>query len=314
MYQDPELLLNEDIFTEWKEEHSALFSKHVLVLQHRLHELPHFKRENLINLIENAPRSVIDLVRPGPVGTKRYDWRRGSTENASGEEILTAIDKGRFWISLQALETWDEDYARLSAKIFKDISMHVPGFESFKHKTGMLISSPGAQVYYHSDIPGQSLWQIQGKKSIYIYPNSEPFLKDEQLESMFLGLTEEEIEYQSWFDNYAEKVVLEPGQMAHWPLNGPHRVENHDVVNISLTTEHFTKEIRDFYAITYANGLLRSLGISPSRHSIGGTKYAKLAIAAGHKFLLRKMFANKSPKAAQDFKLNLNKPDLFEDI
>ena len=66
--------------------------------------------------------------------------------------------------------------------------------------------------------------------------------------------------------------------MLHWPLNGPHRVENHDMVNISVTTEHFTKEIRDFYAIVYANGLLRRLGISPSRYSAGGAKYAK----AGH--------------------------------
>lgn len=314
MYQDPELLLREDIFTEWKEEYSDLFSKHTLLLQHRMHELPHFRRENLASLIEKAPSAVGDLVRPGPVGTKRYEWRRGTIKGVSGEEVLTAIDRGRFWISLQALETWNEDYARLSAKIFKDISTKVPGFQSFKHKTGMLISSPGAQVYYHCDIPGQSLWQIQGKKSVYIYPNTEPFLKDEQLESVFLGVTEEEIEYQSWFDDYAEKIVLEPGQMAHWPLNGPHRVENHDVVNISLTTEHFTKEIRDFYAIIYANGLLRRMGISPSRHSIGARKYAKFAIAAGNKLVYRKLFAKISPKAAQDFKLNLSKPDYFEDI
>ena len=178
----------------------------------------------------------------------------------------------------------------------------------------MLISSPKAQVYYHCDIPGQSLWQIKGTKSVYIYPNTDPFLKDEQLESVFLGLTEEEIAYEGWFDNYAEKVVLEPGQMAHWPLNGPHRVENHDMVNISVTTEHFTNEIREFYAITYANGLLRRLGISPSRNSVGGMKYAKLALTAAHKIVYRKMFKSASPKAPRSFKLNLDQPEFYESM
>ncbi len=64
--------------------------------------------------------------------------------------------------------------------------------------------------------------------------------------------------------------------MLHWPLNCPHRVENRDSVNVSLTTEHYTKEIRTSYAVNYANGLLRKSGAvaasAPGRRSGGAGK------------------------------------------
>ncbi len=314
MYNKHDILLSDDVFTDWKAHYSEVFSRQNLLIHHRLHELPHFRTENLVQLIDRIPDDRYDLVRMGPVGSRKHEWRRGDKAGVSGQDILTAIEKSRFWISLMDLQAWDEDFARLTDKIFADIASHVPGFESFKHKTGMLVSSPGAQVYYHCDIPGQSLWQIQGKKSVFVYPNSEPFLDNPQLENVFLGKTEEEIKYQEWFDEFATEYVLAPGEMLHWPLNGPHRVENHDMVNISVTTEHFTKDIRDFYAIVYANGLLRRLGISPSRYSAGGAKYAKAAIAAGHKMVWRKLVKARSPKAARSFRINLDRPDLIEDI
>ena len=48
-------------------------------------------------------------------------------------DILTAIEKSTFWISLMDLQAWAEDFARLTDKIFADIEEHVPGCESMKH-------------------------------------------------------------------------------------------------------------------------------------------------------------------------------------
>ncbi len=97
---------------------------------------------------------------------------------------------------------------------------------TYKHNLGILVSSPGAQVYYHADIPGQALWQIAGRKRVYIYPNTSPFLEPESIENIVMGTQEEEIPYQTWFDAHAEIHDLKPGDMLHWPLNGPHRVVN----------------------------------------------------------------------------------------
>ena len=81
------------------------------------------------------------------------------------------------------------------------------------------------------------------------------------------------------------KRDLEPGEMLMMPLNAPHRVVNHDCLNISFTTEHWTPDIRRSYAMNYANGLLRRrFGWQPrSRATDGLTVYAKAALALAWK-------------------------------
>lgn len=312
VYRDLELVLQHDLIVDWKEHYKEVYGKQTLLLQNRLHELPVFRPENLARLIEAAPSEHYDFVRPGAIGTRKSQWLQGSLEGAKGEDVLRAVEEGRFWLSLRALQEWDEGFRQITQKIFNELEIKVPGFESFKHKTGMLISSPGAQVYYHADVPGQSLWQVQGHKDVYVYDNTAPFLSNAQLEGIFLGKTEEEIRFEPWYDEFATKMTLNPGEMVHWPLNSPHRVENHDEVNISVTTEHFTSEIRDFYAIVYANGLLRAAGISGNRHSYGAMKYAKMALAAAHKMVYIKVFPKKvSAKPPRSFQLDLSTPDFM---
>jgi len=95
------------------------------------------------------------------------------------------------------------------------------------------------QVLKHSNA-----WQVEGKKRVYVYPNEAPYLKPQSLESIILGEQEEEIPYERSFDDGAEVYDLKPGEMVHWPLNCPHRVENEDCLNISVTTEHWTTDLR----------------------------------------------------------------------
>ena len=182
---------------------------------------------------------------------------------------------------------WDAspEHARLLDGIFEELARLVPGFRPYKLNLGILISSPGAQVYYHADVPGQSLWHLRGTKRVYVYPNRAPFLPEEQIEQVVLSLTEAEIAYQPWFDDHATVFDLQPGQMLHWPLNAPHRVENGDSVNVSVTTEHFTTQIRNKYAVRFANGLIRrGLRVRPPAPVTRGPSFwARAAITAGVK-------------------------------
>mgnify|MGYP007089524400 CR=1 FL=1 len=59
--------------------------------------------------------------------------------------------------------------------------------------------------------------------------------------------------------------------MLHWPLNSPHKVDNHDCLNVSVTTEHWTPEIRRSQMVNVANGVLRQrLGITPGSRAMSG--------------------------------------------
>jgi len=268
------------ILSDWKPENARLFSQVTLSLKHELHNTGLFTHEALADLIERYPDDMYNLctMRSDP---KNPEWRDGRIDNVAGKDVIKAIENGRIWLNLRKVHEVDDRYGRLLRDIYSEFESLVPGLKTFRHNFGILISSPNASVPYHSDVPGQSLWQIAGRKRVYIYPNTRPFLEPETIERIVLGTQDEDMDFEDWFDDHAEVHDLEPGQMLHWPLNGPHRVVNEDCMNISVTTEHYTDEIRKSYAVNYANGLIRRYtGMKTLSGDIHGAGvYPKAALA-----------------------------------
>ncbi len=305
--------MQQSIIRNWEPEFASRYGSEFLLLQHRLHESELFSKETLADLIDRYPREHYGL------NTMGYDpenpvWREGTITGCSGADVIQAIEQGRMWLNLRCVEKVDPRYARLLDDIFAEFEGRVPGLSTFKRKLGILISSPKVQVFYHCDIPGQSLWQIRGGKRVYIYPNEEPFLPQKDLETVVLGETEEEIPYDRHFDEAAEVLDLEPGQMVHWPLNCPHRVENKDELSISLTTEHWTSDIRKSYAVNFANGVLRkNFGVSNLSQSIRGPfVYPKAALTAAWRML--KLNQAKKFVPAIDFTIDLESKTKIADL
>lgn len=269
------------IFTDWKPETSRLWGKHPLVLHHSLHEHPLFTDEALADLIDGYPRKDYSLVVPGKQGEGQHaQWREGDFGGLSGKEVLQAISEGFLWLNLRNLPRNDEGFRRLADEIKGEMEERT-GQKIRTFEMTLLITSPGAQTYYHLDVPGQSLWHIRGKKRAYLYPTTPPYLKPEDLEKVVMQRQEEEIPFEDWFDDYALVVDMEPGMMAHWEHFAPHRVENVEGLNISITTEHWTEQLAREYQVIYANGILRSLGITPrSTATAGLAAMAKVALQA----------------------------------
>ncbi|HZZ49826.1 MAG TPA: hypothetical protein VFE65_23285 [Pseudonocardia sp.] len=124
--------------------------------------------------------------------------------------------------------------------------------------------------------------QIRGGERIWIYPPREPFLRPRNVENTVRSVSTEGLDHQPWFDDYAEEHHMQPGDLLHWALNGPHRVANDATMSVSLTTEHWTSSVRRSYAMNYGNGLLRSvLGWRPRSQSTSGMAFwAKAAMSA----------------------------------
>jgi hypothetical protein len=273
----------EPIFTNWTAEHTRNWSKAPLALRHRLHEHPLFSLEALADLISRYPRSCYGLVEMGPQGSDRRLWREGEIGRLSGHQVIQAIRAGRMWLNLRKIGTVDARYREILDQIFEEVRSHVPGYETFERTSGVLISSPNAQVYYHMDLPGQSLWQLHGRKRVYVYPDQEPYLDPVQLERVALFEVEHDITYDPAWDAVAQVYEIGGGDMLHWPLNAPHRVENLDCLNVSMTTEYWTESIRRSQMINMANGILRhKLGVNVrSRRTDGPVFWAKAALQAG---------------------------------
>jgi hypothetical protein len=303
-----------NILSNWQPHYAELFGRHALHLQHNLHQSRLFTDEALARLLEAADRNDyhVNTRSAGPEGKLRR--REGDFGGLSGKELLDAVAKGDIWINLRAPQIADAAYGELLGDMYREFEARVPGLKTFKHKTTILISSPNVYVPYHADVPGQMLWQIRGKKRVWVYPASEPFLPQPALEKLILGaMHETDMPFREWFDEYAQVYDLEPGYMLHWPLNCPHRVENHDSVNVSVTTEHYTNEIRNAYAVNYANGILRKVGLrKPHRQESGAAMLAKLGLAAAVKF---SGIGNRARKPYSiDFSVDPSAPSCVRDI
>ncbi len=255
---------NDPIFTNFEPRHTELWGQTPLKLSHRLDRSDLFSNESLGALIDSYPRDGYSLVQWGEQGTDRGSWREGELGGMHGVDVIDAIAKSRIWINLRDVGSVDPRYAALRDAIFAELRGHLPDYGMYGEKIGILISSPGSRTLYHADLPGQCLWQIRGVKRVYVYPTTPPFIRPEHVEGIALSGVEVNMPYQPWYDEHATVFDLEPGQMLHWPLNAPHRVDNHDCLNVSMTMEYFTDEIRRSHMVTVANGILRhKMGFSP---------------------------------------------------
>lgn len=258
--------------------HRELWGNHTVTLRHSLPSMDLFSDDSLATLIETVdPKRMIMHTMGDDLST----WKAVERGGVPGARVLEAVRNGRIWINMVDIQEADPRFRELLDQLYGEWAEDIPGSNYFKRKIGLLISSPNARVFYHCDPAGQALWQVRGRKRIYLYPPTEPFLKPGELENVIRSVTGEEVSYEPWYDDYAEVHDLEPGQMLHWALNGPHRIDNHNELNVSLTSEHYNPEIRRSWAMNYGNGVLRSLGYTPrSRATTGAAFWAKVGLTA----------------------------------
>jgi len=305
---------NAKVFTNWDPTHSLLWEKQPIRLAHELHRSPLFSMDRLTELIECYPREHYSLVQTGAKESRRL-WREGEIGNLSGRQVIDTIAQGGLWLNLRNVSGIDPAYKAMLDGMFAEIAAQVPGFEAPKHQAGILISSPDAQVYYHADLPGQGLIQIAGKKRVYLYPTTAPFIEPEHLEDIALFDVEVDVPYEAWYDEHARVFDLEPGQMLNWPLNAPHRVENLGSVNISMTVSYVNNDIRRSEIVHLANGLLRHrFGYRPRSRSLRGPSYFAKAVL--QKLYRDSGWVKRERKARRpiEFRLDATQPGAIVDL
>lgn len=307
--------MSDKVFAHWAPEFTAGWNRQSMNLPHTLHFNPLFSRESLATFIENCPRNSFALVHTsrGEDGLRR--WREGDIAGTSGRQVIDAIANGSMWLNLRDVGRHDTRYAALLEAAYAEFAAHIPGFEPAALKMGILISSPRAQVHYHCDLPGQALWQIRGRKRVFVYAPEPPFLMPQALEEIALSGFEFKLAYDPAFDKAATVIELEPGGMLTWPLNSPHRIDNHDCLNISVTTEHWTPQNRRSQKVNLANALLRNhLGLTPRSRATHGPGYlAKVALQAAWR---RSRWASQLQRAHRpiEFRLSPEAPGGIVDL
>jgi hypothetical protein len=300
---------------KWDSHSLANFGKIPLMLEHDLHRHELFSDAALERLLESVERPNYYVNTMDVTAQNLRSRREGEIRDLSGAQVLEAVRNGQIWILLLKPDDAEPGYRKIVRDIYDEIAAKQPGFRSAFEKITILISSPRIQVYYHCDVPGQSLWQVRGRKTVYVYPNREPFLEQPALEKIVLGEAHEiSLSYDAGFDQHATVFELQPGQMLHWPLNAPHRISNGDCVNVSFTTEHFTPDIRRMYHVNFANGVLRQrFGLSNLQQEIrGGAYWGKLGLSLAYR--ATGMHKRRRKRLAVDFRVDPSAPRGVRDI
>lgn len=230
------------------------FGRTVQRFRHTLHQRPLFTDQGLIDLLDRYPAKNIGVFT---MGDTIDTWRRGRLGEIGGAELLDRVREGRIWLNLRGASDSDPELGAIRDDIFRETRDRVSNFHPFRTDAGLLISSPRARVFYHLDIPRVMLFHLRGQKRFYVYPRQEDFVHPRDLENVARGRTEEEIPFTDSLDAGAEMFDLEPGDMVHWPQNAPHRIDNGDDLNVSLSVEFMSPLALIRANALYANGWLR---------------------------------------------------------
>jgi len=308
--------MTEPVLIDWNDDKRAEFRNGVMLARHRLHLAPEFTDLALAALLNRHPRELIDFCTMGEDPADRESWRAGDPGDMSGGELLEAVRQGKLWINLREAMNTDPVYKPLFEAVFSQLKKLNPGYKPVRMYGGILISSPKAQVFYHSDVSETLLLHVKGRKRFRIYPPRAPWLSDDCMENILHRTQTEDVPFDPNWDADAATVDLTPGDFVSWPLHAPHRVVNLEGLNVSITCEVVTRESVMKNAVLHANGALRRMGMTPrSTRADGLQAYAKLAVSRCWK-AMEKLTGRASrplPKSETTFDIDLASETGFRD-
>ena len=263
---------------------AARIGTETLVFGHNLVGHPLLSESAMADLLDSYPYERLIVLTMGDDPTRSQDNERLEHRGLRGTEMIEALQTGRIWYNLTGVDEVDPRYRQLITDIYAELAELLPQYRGIETHANILVSSPHAMVYYHVDGPPSFLWHIAGRKRVWSYPALDTeLLPTDLLEEVFAGVRQEYLPYRSEFDSRAEVFDLEPGQVASWPQNAPHRITNLDSVNISLSTDHFTPTARRRARVYNANRFLHGVAKLPrgllSTKETGPVSTAKVLVS-----------------------------------
>jgi hypothetical protein len=245
----------------WSPEQAEQFRKRPIKFAHDLGSSGLFDDGALAALLDRYPADLFDINLFDFDAEGQMSMRTGVRGTVPGAEVLQGVKEGRLWLQLRAVQANDPAIGALIVRAFQGISAQAPAFRPVQLTGQLIISAPQAKVPFHADAPGVVLFHVRGRKRLWIYPADERHVPQRRMEDIMLKAQTEDLPYSRDMDAAAHVVDLEPGEAAAWPLHAPHRVENLDAFNVSLSVDYQTWTSRILNGAHLTNGVMRRAGL-----------------------------------------------------
>lgn len=277
------------MFVDWPDHSETSFGREILLAEHNISKTNLFDDDGLAHLLDVYPRENLDIWTFGKQREGHNSALRGRAPKMSGRDIVEAVKHGEIWLNLRRASDELFDLEHIASTIFDSLEA-ATGQRITKKDMGLLISSPNVEVNYHLDIPMVALFQLRGQKRLWMYPRSEDLAPSAYIEEIVHMVREEDLPYRAGFDDLASVFDLKPGMGLTWPQLAPHRVQNANCLNVSLSCEFMTLKSLINANAAYTNGLLREkLKLSPTIGTqVGASSFCKAAFAQMHKKISQK--------------------------
>ncbi|MEO1495872.1 MAG: cupin-like domain-containing protein [Planctomycetota bacterium] len=245
------------LLKNWQSQDFETLERGVLVADHGLAETGLFTDDALAAIFDSHPAEHLSVNTMGKTKEK-FDWREGDRNGVPGDELVQMVREGHLWINCRKMLDHQPEHAEAINALFGELEAGAPHFKAEDRTANLLISSPQAWVPYHVDMPVNMLWHIRGKKRAWVYPHFDKrFASSLCLEKVCSGEWSEDVPYDPEWDKYALAFDAQPGQLITWPQLAPHRVENLEGLNVSLSTEHKNARARRRLNVHTGNYVLR---------------------------------------------------------
>ena len=273
----------------WPDHSETAFGHDILLAEHTVSETDLFLDDGLAYILDTYPRENLDIWTFGHEGEGVHASLRGQAPDLMGAEIVEAVKRGHIWLNLRRANYDVPELGSMADVIYGSLE-DATGRKTRKRDLSVLISSPNVQVHYHLDVPLVALFQMRGEKQLWMYPRNESMAPSDFIEDIVHMRREEELPYQKTYDETATVFDLVPGMGLTWPQFMPHRVQNANCMNVSLSCEYMTLSSFVQANAMYTNGLIRrSTPLSPAlRDHVGPAAVAKAAFARAHKAVARR--------------------------
>lgn len=232
-------------------------------VRHCLDDHPSFRLPRLAALAKELPADQVEYnAGDVPVG---LDPVATPLNGLSAEETVRRIEHCRSWMVLKNVET-NPDFAVLLDDCLERIveqggqrvrGLHLP--EAF-----VFVSSPGSVTPFHIDPEHNFLFQVRGRKTIFVFdPADRELVGERDLESFYAG-AHRNLAFRDEWQARAREFELLPGDGLHVPVAAPHWVRNEEAVSISFSVTFRSRASKRAADAWQMNHRLRRLGLEPA--------------------------------------------------